>query len=121
MKTTLFLSLLLLASCATTKPDFLPEDQMFITRKYIGEVIGCGESSRVNGVFITEVKINTGDQLIVYSKKCKFETGDRLYVRIEDMGSAFNNSLVYVVESRSATYRISQMEYGNKLLVQESF
>lgn len=120
-KLLIILSLLLLASCATTKPDFLPEDQMFITRKYIGDVVRCSEPSRVNGNYITEIKINTGDLLQVYCRKCKFTTGDRLYVRIEDLGDTFANSLVYVVESRSGTYRISQMEYGDKLLVQESF
>jgi hypothetical protein len=115
--------MLILVSCATTENlSLLPEDEMFVTRKYVGNLIEYKviEPPYFGGppsIHITTTQDTTYGKITVYSRKCEFMKGDRLYLRrIFQAGS-----WVYQLENDNISYRLSEFNFENKTLSQTWF
>ncbi|HUX56460.1 MAG TPA: hypothetical protein VMV77_05770 [Bacteroidales bacterium] len=128
MKKQLFIFLVVvLSSCATVRESSLPEDELFLTRKYIGNFIEYRHTSpeRLGDPHIIWIKttIETYGKISAYSKECSFSEGDRLFIRrTYYMPGGWSGYWMYQIESdKSVSYRLSEFQYDNKLLVQTWF
>jgi hypothetical protein len=124
------LILLILAgiSCSVTnKTRLLPEDQLFVTRKYVGDFVeGQITPPAYFGsphiLLITTTLDSLYGKISAYSSKCDFKQGERLYVRRVFQKSGVFGSWIYQIENESAvkvTYQISEIGNGNKILAQD--
>ncbi len=116
-------------SCSMTRPAMQQEDEMFITRKYVGNFIGFSYSQpeRLGDphlIWISTSLEDTYGKITAYSKKCKFQPGERLYVRriYFNRGGVWGD-WIYQIESDidNTSYMLSQFRYGDKTLVQSWF
>jgi hypothetical protein len=113
----------LLFSCATTENlSLLPEDELFITRKYVGNLIEyiCNDPQYLGGPPVIEIKTTqdtTYGNFSIYSRKCEFIKNERLYVRRIRQGGYW----IYQLENDNTSYRISEFSFENKILVQTWF
>lgn len=131
MKKGLFLLLMfLIFSCSTSKKSsyFLGEDEMFVTRKFLGNFLDYRHTGpeTFNGPNIIWIKTsmdNIYGKISAYSKKCEFSVGDRIYLK----RAYYNPGVVsgfweYQVENDSSVfYRVSEFQYDKKVLVQSWF
>lgn len=124
------LILLMLAgiSCSVTnKTRLLPEDQLFVTRKYVGDFV----EGQINPpayfgsphiLLITTTLDSLYGKISAYSRKCDFRKGERLYVRRIFQKSDVFGSWIYRIENESplkVTYQISEIRNGDKILAQD--
>jgi hypothetical protein len=114
-------------SCAVTKkPGLMPEDELFVTRKYVGNFVGFEAKDTVSFgnpyvLSITTTLDTIYGKISVYSKKCDFVPGDRLYVRRVFQTTGVFGSWIYNIENENATrvsYKISEFRNGDKVLAQ---
>jgi hypothetical protein len=120
------LLMLLAVSCASTEnAGVLPEDELFITRKYVGDFLdyihsGPEALGEPHLIHIRTTMNGTGDNLSAYSKKCEFVKGDRLYIRrtFYSEGGVFGNWIYQIENDSSVFYRVSEFQFEDKLLVQ---
>lgn len=125
-----FLSVCFLTmSCSVKKSSMLNEDEMFITRKYVGDFIGYsytkpekfGDSHLI---WIKTSQESTYGRISAFSKTCKFQPGERLYIRKKyfSRGSMWGDWL-YQIESdiNNTSYMVSKFQYEDKILVQSWF
>jgi len=124
------LILLMLAgiSCSVTnKTRLLPEDQLFVTRKYVGDFIeGQITPPAYFGsphiLLITTTLDSLYGKISVYSRKCDFKPGDRLYVRRIYRKTDVFGSWIYEIENNNpvkVSYQVSEIRTGNKVLAQD--
>ena len=129
MKRVLFLSMaLVLSSCATVnRSDTLPEDQLFQTRKYVGAFVeyrhvkpeGFGSPHLV---WIKTTEEDVFGKICVYSRKCEFIRGERIYIRrIYYSPSVTSGYWMYQLEGDEKHYRLRQFQIDRKMLVQSWF
>lgn len=119
----------LIVSCSLTKPAMLQEDEMVITRKYAGNFVGYSytQPDRLGDPHLIWIKTSmesTYGKISAYSKTCKFQQGERLYIRrIYSSGSGAFGHWTYQIESdiSDASYRLSQLQSGNKTSAQSWF
>jgi hypothetical protein len=130
MKKYLFLILLgVIISCSTVKKSssLLEEDQLFVTRKYIGNFIDYRhtEPETFGGPHLVWIKTTmdgTYGKISAYSKKCKFSVGDKIYLRRTYYTPGMFGYWGYQIENDSSVYyRVSEFQYDNKVLVQAWF
>ena len=130
MKNLFFLLLTgVLISCATSKKSssFLKEDELFITRKYIGDFGGYQDKgSQFFGgphlIWIKTTRDTTYGKISVYSKKCEFSPGDKLYLRRTYSASSVFGYWYYQIENDSSVYyKVSEFTNDDKVLVQRWF
>jgi hypothetical protein len=124
MKSLLFL-FLALSSCATLKTG-LPEDELFLTRKYVGNFIEYKHTKpeRLGDPHIICVKTSLESVygiISAYSRDCEFRADERLYIRRIYHRTGIDGYWMYQLESDSYFYRISQFQYEDKILVQDWF
>jgi hypothetical protein len=114
-------------SCAVTKkPGLMPEDELFVTRKYVGNFVGFDAIDTVsfgnpNVLSITTTLDTIYGKISVYSKKCDFVPGDRLYIRRVFQTTGVFGSWIYNIENENTTrvsYKISEFRNGDKVLAQ---
>jgi hypothetical protein len=125
----IILLILLSVSCVTTKQSSLPEEELFRSRKYVGNFIEyrLSESKHFgdpNLIWIKTTMSATYGKISAYSKECRFPVGDRLYIRrIYMMPGGISGYWIYQIESNdgSITYRLSDFQYDNKKQVQSLF
>jgi len=128
-KLAFFFLVVLLSSCAVTNRPAVKEDQLLLTRKYVGDFV----DSRYTGpekfgdphiIWIKTTMDSTYGKISAYSQKCDFNKGDRLYIRRNyySPGSAFGY-WVYQIESEDnkAFYRLSEFQHQSKVLIQTWF
>ena len=129
-KYVILLLTLLGISCATTqKSGYLPEDEMFITRKYVGNFIDYrhtvpNEIGEPHLVWIKTTQDTICGKISAYSRKCEFKPGEKLYVRRVYHSPGLFGFWIYQIENDSENkvwYEISQFQYGNKVLAQSWF
>lgn len=131
MKKLGFLYLLLFViSCApANKSGLLPEDELFVTRKFVGNFIEgvitpperFGNPSLVS---ITTTLDSLYGKISVYSGKCDFLPGDRLYVRRAYQATGIFGSWIYQIENENperVSYQICGFQSGRKVLAQSWF
>jgi hypothetical protein len=118
-----------MAACGTSKKSaqFPAEDDLFITRRYVGDFVSCTYSKPVVPGGPHQIAIKTtldslyGD-ISVYSKKCDFILGQRLYLRRTYVPSGVFGYWIYQVENDSSVfYRVSEFQMDDKILVQTWF
>jgi hypothetical protein len=115
-------------SCVTTKKSgMLPEDEFFVTRKYIGNFMDYRHTwpetiGDAHLVWIKTTRDSTYGKISVYSKKCKFSIGDKLYLRRTYCTPGFFGYWRYQIENDSSVfYTLSDFQYDKKILVQTWF
>lgn len=128
MKKLWILALLVFSSCATTENLALQEDEMFLTRKYIGDFVDY-RITNPNGfgnpkILWIKTTNKTYGKISAYSGKCKFIIGERLYIRrTYYMPGGVFGYWIYQVEGEQskAFYRLSEFQFEDKILVQSWF
>ena len=105
------------------------EDQLFITRRYAGNYIGYSYArpdrfGNPHHIWITTTMEDTYGEISAYSKTCKFQPGERLYIRrIYSRSGGIFGSWIYQIESdiNKTSYTLSQFQFEDKILVQSLF
>lgn len=121
------LFLFLLISCSTTKESgLLPEDELFVTRKYVGNFIEYKYTSKKFGeppiMYISTTQDSIYNDMSIYSRECQFKKGEQLYLRRVYIKQNMWGSWEYQLENNNdIVYRISGFKYGQKMLVQDWF
>jgi len=130
MKMYLFLLLSgVIISCSTAKKSssLLGEDQLFITRKYIGDFIDYRhtEPETFGGPHLVWIKTtmdSTYGKISAYGKKCQFSAGDKIYLRRTYCTPGMFGYWGYQIENDSSVYyRVREFQHDNKVLVQAWF
>jgi hypothetical protein len=119
----------LIMSCSSTRQSRLQEDELFITRKYVGNFIEYSYTqphrlSDPHLIWIRTTLESTYGKITAYSKICKFQPGERLYVRriYFNRGGVWGD-WIYRIESdiNNTSYRLNQFMSGDKMLIQSGF
>ncbi len=117
-------------SCSTVQRTGLaPEDQIFVTRKYVGNFVGYSPSSPYyrggpKVISITTTLDSIYGKISAYSGKCDFQPGDRLYIRKVYVTPGVFGNWKYQIENdreKRISYGIMEFRYGDKVLVQNWF
>jgi hypothetical protein len=125
----LFLLLIVVSCASVNKSGLLPEDELFVTRKFVGNFIEGvitppGSFGNPPLLSITTTLDTLYGKISVYSKKCDFLPGDRLYVRRVYQATGAFGSWVYQIENEKperVTYKVSGFQSGKKVLAQSWF
>ncbi len=129
MKKLAYLCLALLASCATTQQSSVRENQLLLTRKYVGNFVEYRQHvpekfGEPHLIWIKTTMDSTYGKISAYGQKCEFREGDRLYVRrtLYSPGST-SGYWLYQIESddNKAFYRLSDFQHDRQILVQNWF
>lgn len=129
MKRFLIYSLILLASCATTKQSSVQEDSLVVTRKYVGNFMEYRQyiPEKLGDPYLIWIKTSldsTYGKITAYSDKCDFKKGDRLYIRrILLSPGLISKYWEYQIESddNPVFYRLSTYQHDRKNLIQNWF
>lgn len=115
-------------SCATTeKAGVLPEDELFITRKYVGDFVDSRHTSPEKPgsphiIWIKTTQDTIYGKISAYSRDCEFVKGDRLFLRRVYQSPGIFGYWIYQIENdNDIWYRISEFQHDNKVLVQVWF
>jgi len=125
----LFLFIIVISCAPVNKSGLLPEDELFVTRKFVGNFIeGVITPPEYFGnpplLSITTSLDSLYGKISVYSRKCDFLPGDRLYVRRVYQATGVFGSWVYQIENENperVTYQVSGFQNGKKVLAQSWF
>jgi hypothetical protein len=123
----IFLTFLFISCATTEKAGLLPEDELSITRKYIGNFIDYRytEKARFGDPHIIWIKTtqdSTYGKISAYSRKCDFKPGERLYLRrVYQSPGVFGYWLYQIENDNKVWYKISEFQNGNKVLAQSWF
>jgi len=122
------LLIVLCISCATAeKSGLFPENDLFVTRKYVGNFLDyrSADHSGFGEPYIIWIKTTQDSvygKISAYSRKCEFEPGDRLFIRRIYQSPGIFGYWIYQIENENrVTYKISEFQYGNKVLAQSWF
>ena len=116
-------------ACSTAKKtsSFIKEDELFNSRKYIGNFIDyCHTGPESLGgphlIWIKTTLYNTFGKLSAFGKKCDFSAGDKIYLRRLYQTPGNYGYWEYQIENDSAVvYRLSDFRYENNGLVRGGF
>ncbi len=127
-KSGVLLIILIAVSCATSnKSGMVPEDELFVTRKYVGEFIDSRHTDPVSFgsphiIWIKTTQDTTFGRISAYARKCDFMPGERLYLRRVYQATGMFGYWMYQIENNNNIwYRISEFQHDNKVLVQTWF
>jgi hypothetical protein len=124
MKKLLFLILMaLLIACSTSKKSssLLEEDQLYITRKYIGDFLEyCHTGPQIVGgkdlIWIKTSVYTTYGKISAYGKTCDFSVGDKIYLKPVSSTTGEIGNWVYQIENDfSINYRVSEFRFENNV------
>jgi hypothetical protein len=114
-------------SCATTeKYALLPDDELILTRKFVGNFIdywytGPNSFGWPNTVWIRTTQDSIYGKISVYCRKCEFEPGERLYIRRAYQSPGIDGYWMYQIENEKENkvwYKLSEFQDGNVVLTQ---
>jgi hypothetical protein len=117
-------------SCASSnKSGLFPEDELFVTRKFVGNFVECEMTppsyfGNPHILSITTTLDTLYGKISAYSKKCDFLPGDRLYVRRVYQTTGVFGSWIYQIENENperVSYQVSGFQSGKKVLAQSWF
>jgi len=129
MKRALYIFLLLLASCASTKQSGVQEDSLIITRKYVGNFVEYRQHipEKIGEPYLIWIKTtmdSTYGKISAFSERCDFKQGDRLYIkRIQLSPGPVSTYWEYQIESddNSVSYKLSEFQHDRKNLIRNWF
>lgn len=108
--------------------DLLEEDELLITRKYIGNFLdyrhtGPDTYSGSNLIWIKTSMDKTLGKISAYGKTCRFSVGDRLYLRklYYSQGNVSGYWIYQIENDSSIFYRVSEYQYDQKVSVETMF
>jgi hypothetical protein len=111
-------------SCATTERSGLSsQDELVVTKKYVGNFVNSikTSSSSLAGPHILLIKTSQDSvygKIPICARRCKFERGERLYIKRGYQPNGRSGYWVYQIENEKGNkiwYRLSDHEYGLKL------
>jgi hypothetical protein len=116
---------LLTAGCRTTGKLSKDNEEMVVTRKYVGTFIEFRQTPPArfgdpNLIWIKTTMAGTYGRISAYSKECSFEAGGRLYIRkIYMMPGGVSGYWEYQIESDDETvsYRLTEFQNDKKVSV----
>lgn len=117
-------------SCSIFKKSYptVTEDELHITRKYVGNFLdyrhtGSDSISFNNLVWIKTSMDSTFGKISVNGKKCKFSTGDRLYLRRTFFSpGGISGYWIYKIENDSGiSYKATEFQHDRKVFIQTWF
>ncbi|NMD02419.1 MAG: hypothetical protein GYA71_04020 [Bacteroidales bacterium] len=119
----------LLVSCSTAVPFTGGEDQLMITRKYVGDFVEStysapSKASEPHLIWITTTLESTYGKIAAYSKSCDFNKGERLYIRriLSDNGSVWGEWQYQIESDRdNIKYILSQPQKMNNKVISSWF
>jgi hypothetical protein len=118
----------LIASCATTKDTgAIPEDELIVTRKYVGNFLDYRHTppERIadpNIVWIKTTQDSIYGKLSVLSKDCEFEEGDRLFLRRKYVTPGVWGYWEYQIENdKKVFYKLSEFQHDKKVFIETWF
>ena len=129
-KAGLFILIFTAFSCATTdKSGMLGEDELLLTRKYVGDFVdfrytGPESFGGPHIVWIKTTQDSVYGKISAYSKKCDFSQGDRLYIRRVYQAPDMIGYWRYQIENdgeQKVCYEISAFQHDSKELAQNWF
>lgn len=121
---------MLAASCSSLRKSTssIAEDDLLITRKYVGDFIEYRHTGPENyeGPNIIWIKTSMVDQygkISAYGKKCDFAAGDRLYLRRMFYSPGIVSGYwVYVIENNaSVSYRATDLQHDREVFIKDWF
>jgi len=129
-KSLFVLVLVLTVSCSSSKKasSGINEDELIITRKYVGVFMDYRHTGPENydGPNIIWVKTSMEDvygKISAYGKKCEFAEGDRLYLRRTFYSPGIVSGYwVYTLENDSSvSYRATDLQHDREVFIKTWF
>jgi hypothetical protein len=119
----------LLISCTSEKKSYshLRNNDLSVTRRYIGNFLDYSHTGPeifggVNLIWIRTTQFNSYGKISAYGKDCKFEPGEKIYLkRMYSTPGPYGNWEYQIENDSSVVYRMSNFRYENNVLVQASF
>jgi len=123
----IFISLLI--SCTSEKKSYshLRNSDLSVTRRYIGNFLdfrhtGPEVFGGANLIWIRTTQFNSYGKISAYGKDCKFEPGEKIYLkRMYSTPGPYGNWDYQIENDSSVVYRVSDYRYENNILVQATF
>ena len=123
-----FISIIILASCATTRKS-VQEDSLILTRKYVGNFVEYRQHipEKLGEPYLIWIKTtmdSTYGKISAYSERCDFVKGDPLYIRRTMVSpGAISSYWEYRIESDNSDffYRLSDFQHDRKNLINNWF
>jgi hypothetical protein len=119
----------LLISCTSEKKSYshLRNNDLSVTRRYIGNFLDYSHTGPeifggVNLIWIRTTQFNSYGKISAYGKDCKFEPGEKIYLkRMYSTPGPYGNWEYQIENDSSVVYRMSNFRYENNVLVQATF
>jgi hypothetical protein len=98
-----------------------------VTRRYIGNFLdfrhtGPEVLGGANLIWIRTTQFNSYGKISAYGKDCKFEAGEKIYLkRLYSTPGPYGNWDYQIENDSSVVYRVSNYRYENNVLVQATF
>ena len=111
-------------SCAyNRKIRVFAHDELVVTRKYVGNFVNYSNTSPSSLVGPHIMLIKTSQDTVygnipIYSRRCKFEQGERLYIKRGYQPNGLSGYWFYQIENEKGhkiRYRVSDLEYSLKI------
>ena len=121
---------IILYSCSATKRSLVKvdEDQLIITRRYVGDYIEYRNTdpddfTGYNLIWIRTTQDSTYGKISAFGKECEFSAGDRLFLRRTYLSpGGISGYWVYRIENDSSVnYKQTEYQHDRKIPVQEWF
>jgi hypothetical protein len=123
MKNFCLVFLFALVSCTTTQKLATQEDQLFISRKYVGMFIDYRVTTDPTLLWIKTDNPEYG-HISAYNSKCEFIPGEKLYIRKKFLNpGSITGYWVYQIEGDQSrvSYKLSEFQHDKKVLVKSWF
>ena len=123
MKTYLIFFVLILASCATTQKTGFQEDELSVSRKYVGMFVDYRITTDPKILWIKTDNPEYG-RISALENKCDFIPGERLYLRKKFLNpGSMAGYWVYQIEGdlSGVYYNLSEFQHDKKVLVKSWF
>jgi hypothetical protein len=117
---------IILTSCSTTRKSYtvLAEDELMITRKYVGYYVDYRltdpeEFRGVNIIWIKTSRDSTYGKISAYGRRCEFSPGDRLYLRRTYLSpGGISGYWIYKIENdASVTYKLTEFQHDREVSI----
>jgi hypothetical protein len=114
-------------SVSRTGNEVLGEDELFITRKYLGNYLeyrhtGSEDFAGPNIIWIKTSLDSIYGKIAAYGKKCDFSVGDRLYLKRVYSTPGVMGYWTYQIENDSSLYyEVLKFQSDKDYLIEELF